>query len=386
MRLAVLNCLRGCSLFSTLMTVPFNDLSRGWLANSEEVQEACRRVTESGHYIHGPEHAAFEVELAEFLGAAQAIGVASGTDALYLALKAIGCERGTKIIAAANAGGYTSIVAAAIGCEVIYCDVDADSLVITDVTLATLLTRDIHAVVVTHLYGNIAPIDRILKLCKPLGIKIVEDCAQAIGGQIDTKRVGTLGDIGAFSFYPTKNLGAAGDGGAVVTNDLALASQVRKLRQYGWNGRYSIELPGGINSRLDEIQAAILRIGIPKIDSLNAKRREIVTRYRQAFLNTQLRIVTADSKFSASHLAVARVPQEIGRDRFQKKLADMGIQTAMHYPILDCDQNGLANQSTHDQVPESRAAIKEIISLPCFPDMTSLEVAAVITAILEILR
>lgn len=367
-----------------MVTVPFNALSRGWLANSEEVQEACARVIKNGHYIHGPEHAAFEVELAEFLGAEEAIGVASGTDALYLALKAVGCGRDSKIITAANAGGYTSIVAAGIGCEIIYCDVDPESLVITDVTLAPLLSKDIHAVVITHLYGNTAPVDRILKICEPLGIKVIEDCAQAIGGRVGTQRVGTVGHIGAFSFYPTKNLGAAGDGGAVVTNDLALAAQVRKLRQYGWDGRYSIEISGGINSRLDEIQAAILRIGLPKVDLLNTKRREIVTRYRQAFLNTQLRIVTEDSKYSTSHLAVVRVPKEIGRDRFQSELSAKGIQTAVHYPILDCDQAGLPNRGTVDQIPVSRAAKDEIVSLPCFPELTSTEVTTVVTAVLEI--
>jgi len=367
-----------------MVAIPFNDLSRGWLANSPEVKDAAKRVLSSGHFIHGPEHAAFEAELAIFLGAKEAIGVASGTDALYLAMKAAGCERGTKIITAANAGGYTSVVAAGIGCEIIYCDVDPESLVITDVTLAPLLSKDIHAVVITHLYGNIAPVDRILRMCEPLGIKVIEDCAQAIGGRIGTQRVGTVGHIGAFSFYPTKNLGAAGDGGAVVTNDPALALQVRKLRQYGWNGRYSIEISGGINSRLDEIQATILRIGLPKVDSLNARRREIVSQYRQAFVSTQLRFVTEDSEFSTAHLAVLRVPKEIGRERFQSELAAKGIQTAVHYPILDCDQPGLPNRGTADQIPVSRAAIEEIVSLPCFPELTSKEVTTVITAVLEI--
>jgi aminotransferase EvaB len=366
------------------VTIPFNDLARGWLANSEEVQRACSRVLASGHFVHGPEHSSFESELAEFLGAKDALGVASGTDALYLALTAVGSVRGSKVITAANAGGYTSVVAADIGCEIIYCDVDELNLVMTEATLAPLLTKDIHAVVVTHLYGNIAPVDGIVKLCKPLGIKVVEDCAQAIGGQINGARVGTVGDIGAFSFYPTKNLGAAGDGGAVVTNEPELASKVRKLRQYGWNGRYSIEIPGGINSRLDEMQAAILRIGLPKVDSLNAQRREIVTRYRDAFQKTQLKVVTENSSSSTSHLAVVRVPKEMGRDRFQSELAAKGIQTAIHYPTLDCDQPGLPKRGSDDQLPVSRAAKDEIVSLPCFPELTVTEVATVISAVLEI--
>jgi aminotransferase EvaB len=367
------------------VTVVFNDLSRGWLANSEEAYEAVKRVIYSGHYIHGPEHQEFEIELAAYLEVENAIGVASGTDALYLSLKAVGCEPGSKIITAANAGGYTSVVAANIGCEIIYCDVDAQSLVITDVTLEPLLTKEIRAVVVTHLYGNIAPIDRILALCKPLGIKVIEDCAQAIGGRIGSQRVGTMGDVGAFSFYPTKNLGAAGDGGAVVTKSSHLASSVRQLRQYGWDKKYSIEVHGGINSRLDEIQAAILRIGLRKVDSLNARRRQIVAEYRQAVLDTGIRVVTDAANDSAPHLAVIRVPAEIGQAEFQKELTKRGIQTAIHYPVLDCDQPGLPGGDTNHHIPESRAATAEILSLPCFPEMTSSEVNAVITAILEIM-
>jgi aminotransferase EvaB len=367
------------------VTVPFNDLSRGWLANSEEARDAAKRALYSGHYIHGPEHQEFELELAAYLKVEYAIGVASGTDALYLALKAVGCVKGSKIITAANAGGYTSVVAANIGCEIIYCDVEAQSLVITDITLAPLLTKDIQAVVVTHLYGNVAPVDRIVALCEPLGIKVIEDCAQAIGGRIGSEHVGTMGDVGAFSFYPTKNLGAAGDGGAVTTKDPALASIVRKLGQYGWDGKYSIEVPGGINSRLDEIQAALLRVGLRKLDSLNAMRREIASKYQQALLSTNIRFVTDASEGSVSHLAVLRVPVEIGRLDFQDELTKRGIQTAIHYPLLDCDQPGLPNRGAIHQIPESRAATAEILSLPCFPEMTSSEVSAVTTAILEIL-
>ena len=373
-------------MISPVRVVPFNDLSRGWLANSDEVLEVCTRVIKSGLYIHGPEHAAFELELADFLGCTDAIGVASGTDALQLALRAVGCGYGSKIIAAANAGGYTSIASVGIGCEIIYCDVDPISLVITGETISPLLTKDIQAVVVTHLFGNIAPVDQIRKLCEPLGIKVIEDCAQAIGGRIGAQRVGTVGDMGTFSFYPTKNLGGFGDGGAVVTSDLILASQVRKLRQYGWSEKYLIDTSGGINSRLDEIQAAVLRLGISKIDRLNAKRQEIVKQYREAFYATKLQIVTQDSEDATAHLAVVRVPKEIGRDRFQDGLTSMGIQTAIHYPILDCDQLGLPHPNKIDQIPASRAAQGEIISLPCFPELTSSEVTAVITAILEITK
>jgi len=372
-------------LISTPVDIPFNDLSRGWLANSKEVQEACNRVIQSGYYIHGPEHAAFEYELALFLGVESVIGVASGTDALELALKAVGCKTGSKIITAANAGGYTSVVAAGIGCEITYCDVDPEKLVISENTLSPLLSHEIVAVVVTHLYGNIAPVEQIRELCEPYGIKVIEDCAQAIGGLSGYRRVGSVGHIGAFSFFPTKNLGAAGDGGAVATSDPELATKLRKLRQYGWGQKYSIDLSGGTNSRLDEMQAAILRVGLPKVDSLNQKRRDIVGSYRKALQGTDLHFVTENSPDSTAHLAVLRLPWNIVRSDFQKVLKEKGVQTAVHFPILDCDQVGLPPQKIVPVLPESRLAKDEIVSLPCFPEMTSQEVSIVTNSVLEIL-
>lgn len=370
---------------STPVDIPFNDLSRGWMANSKEVQEACSRVIQSGYYIHGPEHATFENELALFLGTESAIGVGSGTDALELALKAVGCKAGSTIITAANAGGYTSVVASNIGCEIIYCDVDPVRLVISEKTLSPLLSHAVVAVVVTHLFGNIAPVEHIRDLCEPYGIKVVEDCAQAIGGFDGSRRVGSVGHVGAFSFFPTKNLGAAGDGGAVTTNDPEIATTLRKLRQYGWGQKYSIDLPGGTNSRLDEMQAAILRIGLPKVDSLNQKRREIVGSYRRALRGTDLHLVTENSPDATAHLAVLRLPQNICRSDFQRALRERGIQTAVHFPILDCDQVGLPTPKIVPGLPESRLAKEEIVSLPCFPEMTPTEVSMVIHSVLEIL-
>jgi len=371
------------SLGKKSMVVPFNDLSRNWIATSKEVHDVSLRVLKSGSYIHGPEHADFEVEFADFLGVRHAMGVASGTDALEIALRAIGCEKGSKIVSVANAGGYTSIVAHVIGCEVIYCDVDPSSLVVTDHTVAALLSSDIKAVVVTHLYGNIAPIDKILVLCAQYGITVIEDCAQAIGGTLNGKSVGTFGDIAAFSFYPTKNLGAAGDGGMIVTNNDFFASSIRELRQYGWHGKYIISRLGGMNSRLDELQAAILRIGLSKVSNLNTRRRDIIRSYQSALLGTDVSLSTSLSEGSVAHLAVLRIPSAQGRDEIRDYLEARGIGTEIHYPTLDCDQGAYSQKAVTSSLPESRKAQTEILSIPCFPEMTQTEVSMVISALHE---
>ncbi len=368
------------------LIVPFNDLARNWIATSNEVHDVCLRVLESGSYIHGPEHAEFEREFAHFLGIKHAMGVASGTDALEIALRVVGCESGSKIISVANAGGYTSTAAQAIGCEVIYCDVDPDSLVATDLTIAALLSNEIRAIVVTHLYGNIAPVDRIRSLCVPFGIAVIEDCAQAMGGMLNGKSVGTFGDIAAFSFYPTKNLGAAGDGGMVATNDDFFADATRELRQYGWSDKYKISRLGGMNSRLDELQAAILRVGLGKVASLNSQRRDVITQYQNALSETDITVSTSSSMGSAAHLAILRIPSAIGRDNIQSFLQGKGIGTAIHYPTIDCDQEAFPKNAIPPSLLESRIAQTEILSIPCFPEMTPTEVLTVIDALLEALE
>ena len=219
--------------------IPINDLSRSF-DNQQELLESIQRVVLSGQWIQGPEHNAFEKELADFIGTKHALGVANGTDALEIALRAAGCSPGAKVITVANAGGYTTVAARAIGCEIIYCDIDSERLVIDPESLQDLISEEIRVVVVTHLYGNVAPVGAIVEMCKSFGITVIEDCAQAIGASDAGKRVGSVGDIGTFSFFPTKNLGAIGDGGALTTNNPIYAENIRRLRQYGWADKYRI--------------------------------------------------------------------------------------------------------------------------------------------------
>lgn len=347
--------------------IPINDLRSAWMASDEAVQVAVRRVLASGWYIKGPEHDAFEVELAGFLGVRHAIGLASGTDALVLALLAVGCGSGSEVVAAANAGGYASIAAATIGSSVVYADVDPATLLVTPATLEAALGPNTRAIVLTHLYGNIADAAGITVLCGNRGIAVLEDCAQAIGGEVDGRRAGTFGDVAALSFYPTKNLGAAGDGGAIATDDAAIADRVRSLRQYGWGPRYVVSQPHGRNSRLDEIQAAILRIGLRRVDELNERRRKIIRRYGDAIRGPGVRLVTGAGVPTVAHLGVIRATD---RARVRAIFAAARVATDIHYPLPDHRQPGLPGPARVTALPETERAVEEILTVPCYPSMT----------------
>ncbi len=347
--------------------IPVNDLRGAWIASDEAVRVAVQRVLASGWYIMGPEHDAFEVELAGFLGVRHAIGLASGTDALVLALLAVGCEPGSEIVAAANAGGYASIAAAMIGSSVVYADVEPASLLVTPATIEAVLGPTTRAVVLTHLYGNIADAAGIAALCRERGIAVLEDCAQAFGGMANGRRAGTFGDVATLSFYPTKNLGAAGDGGAIATDDPAIADRVRSLRQYGWRPRYVVSQPNGRNSRLDEIQAAILRIGLRNVDELNERRREIAHRYGDAVHGGGVQLVTGAGVPTVAHLAVVRA---VDRARVRAVFQAARVATDIHYPVPDHRQPGLPAPARVTALPETERAAQEILTIPCYPTMT----------------
>jgi aminotransferase EvaB len=366
--------------------IPLNDLKRSW-AVSQPCLEVFERTLNSGYWIQGKEHDSFENEFATFHDVDFAIGCASGTDAIEIALRAVGCDLGSKVITVANAGGYTTLAASRIGCTIEFCDINTSDLLIDFSYLNRILTSDVKAVVVTHLFGNVARIAEIVAICQQYGIWVIEDCAQATGAMSAGKRVGTFGDVGTFSFYPTKNLGGVGDGGALITNNNKIARRARSLRQYGWSSKYNIQLTGGKNSRLDEIQAAILRIGLPLLDELNDKRRLIVSRYSKALENSDIAVKTSTSPGSVAHLAVVYLAEGVERDKFRSHMKSRGIQTDIHYPILDYRQAALIDKSTgmHQNVflNESEIAVSRIVSVPCFPDMTENEIEYVCDAMKE---
>ena len=364
--------------------IPINDPVRRYRNQRDAIDFAVKRVIESGWWLNGQEVPQFAREFATWCGAAHCVPVSNGTDALEFCMRALNVVAGDEIITVANAGGYTTSVCRLIGAIPTWVDVSAGTLGLDLDRVAEAVTNRTRAVVVTHLYGIPVDVPRLRSVLNTHGaasVKIIEDCAQAHGARIGGVRAGAMGDAAAFSFYPSKNLGALGDAGAVVTNDGELAERVMRLQQYGWRERYNSIVPMGRNSRMDEIQAAVLRVKLPHVEGWNASRRNIIARYTRE-LRAPLRVVGADNHDSVGHLAVVRVP---GRDRFRERMAQQGIGTDIHYPVLDMDQpsqQGLPGRAA--PLTESKRAIAEIVTLPCFPELTHQEVDKIVYTANEI--
>ncbi|MFL5925914.1 MAG: DegT/DnrJ/EryC1/StrS family aminotransferase [Gaiellaceae bacterium] len=361
--------------------VALNDLRRSAALQHDELVAALSRVTASGRYIQGPETAAFELELASYLGVSHCVGVGNGTDALELALLGVGSSPGDDAVMAANAGMYAATAARRIGLRPRFADVDPVTLCLSRPTVGAALTPATRVVVVTHLYGRVAAVEEIVELCRAREIAVVEDCAQAAGARLDAGAAGSFGDAAAFSFYPTKNLGAAGDGGAVVTSRDDVAQAVRSVAQYGWAEKYRVVRPNGRNSRLDELQAAILRLRLPHLDDWNARRRVIVTRYMEALPPSAGRFVAADEPSYVGHLAVFLAPD---RPRAERLLAGAGIGTAVHYPIADHRQPVFGGEYDGLTLPVTEAGIDRVLTVPCFPELTEPEIERVCEALVDL--
>lgn len=347
-----------------------------------DLHAAVHGVLQRQWFVLGQEVAAFETEFARYCGVEHAVGVANGTDALVLALRALGVSRGDRVILAANAGFYGSTALHLIGAIAHYVDVADDTLTLDPAALRSALTEQwpnpAKAVIVTHLYGQLADMPALLALCQQHGVPLLEDCAQAHGAQHQGQRAGSFGDIAAFSFYPTKNLGAVGDGGAVLTRRGDLAAQVRTLRQYGWSAKYTVGTPLGCNSRLDEIQAAVLRAKLPMLDRQNAERRAIATRYVAALRTLPVQLPASTGEDHAAHLFVLRTPQ---RDALRLWLLARGIGCDVHYPIPDHQQPAYAETSAAVHLPVTERACATVLTLPCFPGLRPDETERVISAV-----
>jgi aminotransferase EvaB len=357
--------------------VPLNDLRRGFEALGTELRRAVDEVLSSGWYVLGPQHDAFEREFAAAVGAEHCIGVGNGTDALELALLSVGCVPGDEVVTAANASMYTATAALKAGLVPRFADVDPDSLLLTAETVEPALTTRTRAVVVTHLYGRMADVAPLRALCRSAGVALVEDCAQAAGAVSEEGPAGSLADAAAFSFFPTKNLGALGDGGAVVTNDAERAALVRRLRQYGWSSKYTVTESRGRNTRLDELQAAVLRVKLPHLAGWNQQRRDIVARYAEVLGNGPRRMVHGDATSSPAyvgHLAVMVTPD---RDANRSAFADAGVRTDVHYPVPDHHQPVLAEACAGVRLPVTEEATTQILTLPCFAEITETEIERV---------
>jgi dTDP-3-amino-3,4,6-trideoxy-alpha-D-glucose transaminase len=345
--------------------VRFYDPSRAYHAQREELEAAFRRVLASERIVLGPEVEAFERELAERVGTTHAVGVASGTDALELALRALQLPPGSEVLCPNLTAIATATAVLRAGHRPVLVDSDRDSLNLDPALAAEAVSPETAAIVVVHLYGRPAPVSEL----RELGLPIVEDASHAHGLLVGGRPAGSIGDVGCFSFYPTKNLGAFGDAGAVVSSDEALAQRVRELRVYGagangWARRL------GANSRLDELQAAFLRVRLQRLDLDNRRRAELAAAYDRA--------LGRESPDGVHHLYVVRSEQ---RDELRSRLTAAGVETAIHYPATVREHTLFDACRRVDELPVSMRAAREVLSLPCYPQLTAGEQSRVVEAL-----
>ncbi len=361
------------------MKIPMRDLARS--AGESQVLDCITHVARSGRWIDGTQIRSFAKEFSEYLGVEHFLCLANGTDALEIALRTSGCGEGSEVLTVANAGGYTTAACHLVGATPVYVDIEDATLLMDLSAVPGAIGERTKAVVVTHLYGRLVDIEALRRILNSAGyesIAIIEDCAHAHGGTLRNQRAGSLGDLSAFSFYPTKNLGACGDAGGIATRDIRLFERARRLHQYGWASKHQVETAFGRNSRMDEIQAAVLRVRLGRLEAENERRRSIIATYNRSG-HGAVTFPQLNDQLQAVHLAVARVQE---RDRFRRHLAEHEIATEVHYPVLDCDQPAWRHLGrTADGLGRSRQALNEIVSIPCFPEMTNAEVEQVSVAL-----
>ena len=357
------------------------DPKAGYLLHAGEIRAAIDRVLAGGRYILGPEVEGFEREFADYHGGGHTLGVANGTEALELALRAVGVGPGDLVATVGNTASATVAAIQQIGARAVFAEIDAGTMVMSPAALDAVLASfagKVKAVVPVHLYGHPAAIPAIVEIAGRHGAKVVEDCAQAHGAAMAGRKTGTWGDAAAYSFYPTKNLGALGDGGAVFTRDPAVAEQVRLLRQYGWRTRYVSDLAGR-NSRLDELQAAILRVKLRHLDAENTVRRTLAARYVKNLSATPLRLpsIGAGAEPVWHQFAV----RSSRRDALQAQLAARDIHCGVLYPVPIYRQPAYADRTVH--LAETERACSEVLCLPVHATLTTGDIDSVSEEILR---
>ena len=367
-----------------MQQVPFLDLgsiTREVRAQLDEVWESTLRASA---FVGGAAVEAFEASWADYCGTTQAVGVANGTDALELVLRALEIGAGDEVILPANTFVATAEAVLLAGAVPRFADVDSETLLLTPDTLRAVLSPRTRAVIVVHLYGQVADMDALLQAAATAGVAVIEDAAQAHGARWRGRPAGSFGVAGAFSFYPGKNLGAFGDGGAVVTSDARLAERLRVLRDHGRAaGTHYSHVELGRNSRLDALQAGVLSAKLPRLDAWNAARRQVVQRYADALDGDVLRLVpTADGAEHVHHLAVVRTTQ---RDEVRGRLHELGVQTSTHYPV-PCHLQPPYRHLADDPLPVAELAAGEVLSLPLFPHMSADQVDQVCGALTQVCK
>ena len=357
---------------------PFQPIAE-YRAYKGAIDAAVLGVFESGNYILGPETAEFEKEFAAWIGTEHAVGVANGTDALVLAMRALGIGAGDTVLTVSHTAVATVAAVELTRAEPLLVDIDPATFTLDPQKLADTIRanpqRKFKAVIPVHLYGQAADMTAIMEIARQHGLLVIEDCAQSHGATIAGKTTGTFGDAATFSFYPTKNLGAIGDGGAVVTQDAALAARVRELRQYGWKARY-ISDTAGMNSRLDELQAAILRAKLPRLRADNQRRRDLAALYAKHIRNAAHigndGVVLPPLRAGAGHVYHQYVVRTPHRDALMAALKSQGVPTAIHYPQPVHTQPAYRDRVAvgHGGLAESERACREVLSLPMHPQLS----------------
>jgi dTDP-4-amino-4,6-dideoxygalactose transaminase len=363
------------------VNIPFLDLGPTYLASKPRIDAALLRVAASGWFLLGKELAAFESAYARYCGAAHSAGVANGLDALYLALRALGVGPGDEVIVPSNTYIATWLAVSQCGATPVPVEPDPATYNIDPMRIEAAITSRTRAVLPVHLYGQPADMDSINAIAARHGLGVLDDCAQAHGASYKGRRVGSLSRISAWSFYPGKNLGAMGDGGAVTTDDATLDDTVRVLRNYGSRVKYHNEVKG-VNSRLDEIQAAVLDAKLPDLDRVTNERRVIAMKYLQALQGLPLVLPhVPEWAAPAWHLFVVRHPD---RDRLQARLAERGIGTLVHYPVPPHRQPAYAEFGwTKGSFRIAEKIHSEVLSLPLWPGMSCEQVNRVIEVVRE---
>jgi dTDP-3-amino-3,4,6-trideoxy-alpha-D-glucose transaminase len=353
--------------------VPFMSLRPG--PDAADIRAALDRVIDRGWFILGPELEAFEAEFAAASGAQYAIGVGSGTDALALALRALGIGPGDEVITSPLSAAFSALAIEMAGATPVFADLDPSRLTMAPAAVEAALTTRTRALMPVHIYGQAADMPALQAIAARHHLAMVEDACQAHGATAAGRPVGTYGACGAFSFYPTKNLGALGDGGAVITNDAALAGRLKRLRNGGQSDRYH-HPEFGVNSRLDELQAAILRARLPRLPDWTARRRQVAAAYRRALAPTAVTVPPEHDPGHVYHLFVVRTG---GRDRFLEHLASHGVGALVHYPVPVPRQGAFRASSA--LCPVADLVCAEVCSLPCHPQLDEASIALVAAAV-----
>ncbi len=348
-------------------------------AHGAEIDAAISRVLKSGRYVLGGEIKSFESEFADYCGVSHGIGVNSGTDALILAMRALGIGPGDEVITVSHTAIATVSAILATGARPVLVDIDPDSYTIDPKRAEKAISNRTKAIIPVHIYGLPADMDAIMKLAAEHGLKVVEDCAQATGARYRGKRVGSIGDAGCFSFYPTKNLGAIGDGGMVVTENAELAGRIRRLAQYGWDDARNAR-EDGVNSRLDEIQAAVLRVKLPYLDKDNLRRAQIASKYNDGLAETGLALPkTFAGREHVYHLYVIRHDM---RDELIAAMRADGVAAGVHYPLPAHLQGAYIDRGiTHGGMGVTEQGAASVLSLPIYPEVTDRQCDAVIASV-----